>query len=524
MGSLSYWEKRKAQEMFQYMAKAEDAADEIAKLYQKSSGYLSAELDKVFNRYRQKHHLSEDEAYSLLNRLHDKTSIDELKEALRAGGDAESDILAELEGPAYQARLERLQQLQNQLDLTMNNVYQQEKAKNTSHYVDLANEVYYKSIFDIQQRTGLGFSFAAIDQKAIDKVINSKWSGANYSERIWHNTRALARNLKQELLVNLVTGRTDSEVADIIANKHAQGASNARRLVRTESCNLANQMEMQSYEECGIETYIYVATLDLKTSTVCRRLDGKRFLVSEQQPGKNCPPMHPWCRSTTICDISDDELSQMQRRARNPITGKNETVPANMTYEQWYKKNVKGRPEAEANEKMIRNRASDKWQYQKYKDILGDDAPKTLDSFQQMKYTNEERYSFQELDFSRRNKLIEHPELGLPNAEAVRLPEDKFTKYLFGGNNADGLPKGRNFENRLGYNIKNWNSLSDEIKKRAPIYPATKKGNSGFGERYEQPMVIYGLKGTPANVVVGWIHKPDGTVSMTSTYIKEVSK
>ena len=356
MSSLSYWEKRKAQEMFQYMAKAEYTADEIAKLYQKSSGYLSTELDKIFDRYRRKHRLSEAEAYRLLNSLHDKTSLDELKEALRAGGDAERDILAELEGPAYQARLERLQQLQNQLDLTMQNVYQQEKTKNTSHYVDLANEAYYRSIFDVQQRTGLGFSFGLVDPKAIDKVINSKWSGANYSTRIWHNTRALAQDLKEELLVNLVTGRTDREVAEIIANKFAQGASNARRLVRTESCNLANQMEMQSYEECGIETYIYVATLDLRTSTVCRKLDGKRFKVSEQQPGLNCPPMHPWCRSTTICDISDQELSQMQRRARNPVTGRTETIPASMTYEQWYDKNVKGNKEAEAKEKQMKQR------------------------------------------------------------------------------------------------------------------------------------------------------------------------
>ena len=236
----------------------------------------------------------------------------------------------------------------------MQQIYKQEKVRSTSHYVDLANEAYYKSIFDIQQRVGLGFSFAVIDHKAIDRVINSKWSGSNYSDRIWHNTRALAQDLKQELLINMVTGRTDSEVADIISNKYAQGASNARRLVRTESCNLANQMEMQSYEDCGIETYIYVATLDLKTSTVCRKLDGKRFKVSEQQPGFNCPPMHPWCRSTTICDISDDELSQMQRRARNPATGRAETVPANMTYEQWHNKYVKGNKEAEEKEKELK--------------------------------------------------------------------------------------------------------------------------------------------------------------------------
>lgn len=353
--------------MFEYMQSAEDTADDIAKLYLRSSGYLSAELDKIFERYKRKHHLTDAEAYRLLNSLHDKTSLEELKEALRAGDGVKKDILAELESPAYQARLERLQQLQNQLDLTMREVYKQEKARNTSHYVDLANEAYYRSIFDIQQQTGLGFSFNLVDPEVIDRVINSKWSGANYSTRIWHNTQALAQDLKEELLVNLVTGRTDREVAEIIANKYAQGSSNARRLVRTESCNLANQMEMQSYEECGIEKYRFVATLDLRTSSVCRKLDGKTFPVSEQQPGKNCPPMHPWCRSTTICVIDEMNMAGMTRRARDPVTGKTNTVPADMTYKQWYDKNVKGNSEAEANEKMIQNRSSDKRQYEKYK-------------------------------------------------------------------------------------------------------------------------------------------------------------
>lgn len=414
MSSLSYWERRKAKRMFDYMQSAEDTADDIAQLYQKSSGYISHELDKIFERYKRKHHLTDAEAYRLLNEIKDKTSLDELKQALRAPGRGQTaaDILAELESPAFQARLERLQQLQNQIDLTMRQVYGQEKARSTSHYVDLANEAYYRSIFDIQQRTGLGFSFAAVDHKAIDKVINSKWSGANYSERIWHNTRALAQDLKQELLINLVTGRTDQEVADIIANKYAQGASNARRLVRTESCNLANQMEMQSYEECGIDTYIYVATLDLRTSTVCRDLDGKRFPVAEQQPGKNCPPMHPWCRSTTICDISDEELAQMKRRARNPETGKNEMVPANMTYEKWYDKNVKERPEAEKKETMMHNRRADQQQYDKYKAIYGKDAPDSFADFQKMKYNDSKKWDALKEGKQDRINQMEFSEMG----------------------------------------------------------------------------------------------------------------
>ena len=48
------------------------------------------------------------------------------------------------------------------------------------------------------------------------------------------------------------------------------------------------------------------------------------------------------------------------------------------------------------------------------------------------------------------------------------------------------------------------------------------KNNKDYSDRYEQKIVIYGKNGTPANVVVGWIHRPDGSISMSSAYIKEV--
>ncbi len=434
MSNLSYWEKRKAWEMFQYMEQAEKTADEISKLYLKGSRYISLELDEIFERYQKKHKLSEKDAYRLLNSMKDKTSLDELKAALKSGSSdkTKAEILAELESPAYQARLERLKQLKNQLDLTMQNVYQQEMVRITSHYVDLANEAYYRSIFDIQQRIGLDFGFNLIPPKVIDRVINSKWSGTNYSTRIWYNTNALAQDLKEELLLSLITGRTDREAADIIANKFATGSSQARRLVRTESCNLANQMEMASYEECGIEYYRFVATLDLKTSSICRNLDGERFKVSEQQPGLNCPPMHPWCRSTTICDIGSEELAQMKRRARDPFTGKTNTVPADMTYEQWYKRNVQGKPEAELNEKMIRNRSADRRQLERYKEVLGEDSPETLDSFQKIKYTDDEKWNVLQQKIYNKKKVEQFVEKLNRNEVNLNLKKVKQQEHILG--------------------------------------------------------------------------------------------
>lgn len=92
------------------------------------------------------------------------------------------------------------------------------------------------------------------------------------------------------------------------------------------------------YKEAGIEKYLFLATLDLKTSEICRKLDLKSFSVSEAEVGVNLPPMHPFCRSVTV---PGTDSRKGTRWARDPITGKSITVPANMTYQQWYDKYVK---------------------------------------------------------------------------------------------------------------------------------------------------------------------------------------
>lgn len=339
--------------MWNYMQDAEKTADEVAKLYFNSARYLQKAIDGIFTKYMTKHGLTEKEAKELISRLYDKTSIQELLQKLQAAEQTEErkKYLREVEAPAYQARIQRLEALQEQIDLIMQNIYRQEKKISTRHYTGLVEKAYYHSVYNIQKRVGLGFSFSHVDQKQIDKAVNSQWSGRNYSSRIWGNTKKLAEDLKEELMVDLITGRTEREAADILAKKFAQGASNARRLIRTESCYLSNQLEMQSYKECGIEKYRYLATLDLRTSEICRELDGKVFLVSEAQPGKNCPPMHPWCRSTTVAVVSEEAFQRMQRRARDPVTGKTYLIPASMNYQEWYAKYVEDTTENHADEK-----------------------------------------------------------------------------------------------------------------------------------------------------------------------------
>ena len=522
MNNQEYWENRAVWNLYENMKKAEQTADDISAVYLKSSRWLQLEAEGVFEKYKTKHKLSEKDARDLLNSM-DGASVQEMLRKLKNGESdkPKKELLAELEAPAYQARISRLAELQKQIERVMQNIYQLERQISTAFYESFAKDAYYQSVFELQKRSGLAFSFSHISTKQIDRVLSMNWSGQHYSTRIWKNTSNLAQTLKEEMLVNLLTGRTEGETAELIQDRFTSGAMQARRLVRTESCFISGELTAESYKECEVEKYRYLATLDLRTSKICRSLDGQVFLISERKVGENYPPLHPWCRSTTISIVDEETLARLKRRAYNPKTGATEMVPATMTYGEWYKKYVEGLQEAEAQEKAIQHASSDRKQYAEYREVLGSNVPDSFVKFQEMKYNEPEKWEYTKLDYQRRNRLLQHPELKLPDAENAVLPDGKFTKYLFGGNNADGLPKGKNFEDRLGYNLENWQELQKEIQKRAPLYPAAHKGNVGFGDKFEQKMILYGLKDKPANVVVGWIRKSDGTTSMTSTYIKE---
>lgn len=519
--SRKYWEERAAWYMYQLMEDAEKTADLIARVYRKASLQLEYAARDIFEKFMTKYGLSETEAWQIINSIQDKDSIDQLKMELQ-NRKRDSEILKQLEAPAYRARLERLKDLMEQVDEVMQQVYKQEKEFDTRLLEKLGEKAYYHSIYNIQKEIGLAFSFSHVSRKQIEQALQMKWSGKHFSDRIWQNTQQLADSLKDELLISLLTGRTDRETAESIQVQCGGGAKQARRVVRTESCYMAGELTAQSYIDCGIESYRYVAVLDLRTSKMCRELDGKVFLVKDRKAGENYPPMHPYCRSTTISVTDDKILRNMKRSAYNPETGRIEMVPADMTYEQWYEKYVKGNPKAEAQEKAVKNASSDRKQYDQYRELLGKDMPKHFADFQEMKYNEPEKWKLMKLDYQRRNELLEHPELKLPNAEKAAAANAKFEKYLFGGTHPEGLAKGKAFSSRLGYDAENWSKLKQAIIEKAPKYPATSKGTNGYGKHmYEQKIVLSGLKGTPANVVVGW-SADENSVTMASAYIKEV--
>lgn len=342
MKNQDYWTNRKANLIYEQMDKAERQADKFDKVYKESKAYLDKQINKIFDKFQRDYGLSERDARHVLKNMKDQKDLNELRKVLEARPNDPNiqRLLADLDSPAYAYRMKRLERLNNDLDRMRESIYHSEKSGSDAFYSDLMKDSYYKATFDLQQQTGLAYSLSDLPETEIKRLQGLKWTGEAYSDRIWSNTGALASSVKDELLVSLMTGRSVRDTSQAIAERFEVGQNKARRLVRTESAFFHNQMELLSYEDAEITKYKFVAVLDRRTSEICQEHDNKVYDTDKAVPGVNYPPLHPWCRSTTIAHDDDIDYSKLERRARNPETGKVEYVPADMSYKEWYSKYV----------------------------------------------------------------------------------------------------------------------------------------------------------------------------------------
>lgn len=509
--------------MDEYHKDSDRVIGKILEAYQGSIDDINKQMSDILKTFTAANKISLEEAKQYLTIPESKDFIENLKNTIAnvQDEDLKAEMLRQINTPAYRARLTRLQAMKEKLNIECKALADIQVREIEKGLINTANTAYYKTIFDMQQLTGVGFSFAEIPTKQIEEILKNNWSGKHFSKRIWENTDMLASELEHTLTKGFMTGASVQRMSKEIADKMEIGEYAATRLIRTETTYVANMAELQAYKEAGVEKIIFLATLDLRTSDKCRKHDKEIIPLEKAVPGENIPPLHPNCRSTTIEIFEDDDLSKLQRRARDPETGKNKTISADTNYRDWYKENVANNPKALAEEKKIKNKASDKKQYEKFKEVLGKEIPKSFDKFQELKYNNSKKWDFVRLDYQRRKQLLGDPSLILPNADNVFVANEKFTGYLFNKANKKGYAKGKLFEDRLGYSVTNYEMLKNEIIKRAPQYPAIAKLTDEHGTRYEQKIIIYGLNNKPANVIVAWNVK-DGITKMTSTYIKEV--
>ena len=340
MRSDEYLIKCAEKRMESYMHTADKTAHKISDVYQNALRELKRPLESIFKGLSVG--ISNAEVKRILNVV-DNTDIDELfKKAVENISDPDTKQIMqnEFKRPAIKAKVNQIKSLSEKIKATCKAVIESTTKLTDDCLSELIPYAYYHSAYDKQHSSGMGMFLPLLTEERIDEIRLTNWSGIRYPERIRNNSTRLADLLTAEVLTGFLTKKNQIRMAEIMAQRIAEAFNRSYTLLRTEACFVTNQAELQSYVDNAVQKYRYVAVLDMRTSKMCRLLDGQEFDVDKAIVGINFPPLHPHCRSTTRPIIDGEDLSEQERNAIDPETGETMTVPADMTYGEWYEKYV----------------------------------------------------------------------------------------------------------------------------------------------------------------------------------------
>lgn len=370
----AYWRKRAIELAEKQKREDDDLCLRFHREYERILHELDKEISIFYARYAENESVSMADARRLLRdaELEDfQMSLDEFRDKALAGG-----FDKELEEVYLRSRISRLQALQTQVELRMMELFGSQRDVLRDHLQERYTDTYYRTVYAVSQQANVASTFARIDPQTIERILAVPWVGSEFSSRIWADKDKLTRELMQTLSRGFVRGDSLDRMTKEFAKRMGVSESRAAALIHTESAHIAAEATEQGYRETGVKSYRFEAALDLKTCSVCGALDQREFPLAEHETGINYPPLHPRCRCTTV-PVTEFRIGS-KRAARNPTTGKTEYVEKKLTYEEWRKKYVDG--------------DADKTEWEEYQRVLGEKAPKTLEEFRNIKYTESKKW------------------------------------------------------------------------------------------------------------------------------------
>ncbi|EGY78970.1 minor capsid protein [Peptoniphilus indolicus] len=265
-----------------------------------------------------------------------KMDMDEFMK--KSKGSITPEIERELDIISHRVRISRLQAMELELKKTVANLMSKEDKGLFNHLGKTYEKRYYNELYELHRIVGYS-NFQSIDKGTLKTILKTPWTsdGNEFSNRIWERGNKLVNSLKDNLTRDIIRGTSPDESIKNIAKEFETSKYSAARLVMTETAAINSKAVQDSYKKLGVEKYEIIATLDLKTSQICRDMDGRVFEYKDYKIGITAPPFHPNCRTTTVPYF--DDIDDETRMIRNPETGKSERIEK-LSYGEWYEKYV----------------------------------------------------------------------------------------------------------------------------------------------------------------------------------------
>ena len=335
----NYWEKRALENKLNIVENEEDYVKRISAIYDQANKDIEDKLAKVYARYAKENGLTLDEAYKKLPKAMETQYKKDVMDYISKAKEDSTKWRSYLLNQSLMHNHSVLDQLRTEYRKVVYDIDMEETGGKFLEKI-YTNSNYYAQYSNNDEE------FARVDKDKIKALLQENWSGGgNFSELIWKDREKLVKALDDIVIKGLATGENFDKMADKLAKRMDTSKSNAKRLIMTESARMDNEGLLAHYKETDVEKLIFVATLDMRTSEICRAMDGTIIETKDAKIGLNVPPLHPYCRSVVAPYY--EEVMPKTRVYRDKETGKS-VQGRYRTYKEYLEEELGDKEQAEA--------------------------------------------------------------------------------------------------------------------------------------------------------------------------------
>lgn len=336
----NYWEKRLLDGKKRVVENEEDYYKRLKKYYDTANKQIEEKLAVTYQRYAKENKLTLEQAYKQLPKDAEKAYKNDLMDYISKAKEDAVKYRDYLMNQSIMHKHSVLNQLQTEIKNVVYNIDMEETGGK------FLAKIYEDSDYYFQYQEGQAEAFAKLDPERLHNLLSENWAGeGNFSSKIWKNKDLLADALDDTLIKGLAKGQSYEQMAKALAERMGSSEKQAYRLIVTESARMDNQALLDQYKAMGVEKFEFLATLDNRTSEICRSMDGLVFNIEDAQIGLNVPPLHPYCRSRIVPVMEEgDEATERVYRDENNKS----KIGKYKNYEQYLEENLGNKEQAKA--------------------------------------------------------------------------------------------------------------------------------------------------------------------------------
>lgn len=292
-----YWSNRfKQLEKSQHDNSAKEVI-EIQKQFDKSQAAIESKINAWYARFAKNNEISIAEARKYLNSKELKEFKWSVEEYIKYGKEnaVNSAWMKELENASSRVHISRLEALKIETQQECEKLLGGVVDSLDGHIKKQFTDSYYRTAYEIQKGTGIGYNIESVNTKVLNNLINKPWTtdDKNFKVRVGERKTTLINNIHNALTQMCIQNQTPEEAIKVLAKTMKGDKSRAANIVMTESAYFSQLAQKDCFNYLGVEEYEIVATLDNLTDDDCAKRDGKHFAMSIFQAGVTAPPFQP---------------------------------------------------------------------------------------------------------------------------------------------------------------------------------------------------------------------------------------